>query len=70
MAIEFPVQRLQMGDVILIVLAEEGGEVEATVARAPVRTEQTVRATLRVEGSEDLVKEWPLDALVTVVRGP
>jgi hypothetical protein len=29
-----------------------------------------VRATVRVEGREDFVKEWSLGDLVTVVRGP
>jgi hypothetical protein len=30
-----------------------------------------VRVTLRLDGSsEDVVKEWPVDAMVTVVRGP
>jgi hypothetical protein len=70
MAIEFVVQRLQIGDVILLDLPEQGGDVEATVARDIDRTETTVRAILRVEGREDFVKEWPLDELVTVVRGP
>jgi hypothetical protein len=40
------------------------------VARDIDRTEQMVRVTLRVEGRADFVKEWPLGALVTVVRGP
>ena len=71
MAIEFVVQRLQLGDVILLDLPEQGGEVEATVARHPERTVATVRAALRVVGREDfVVKEWPLGELVTVVRGP
>ena len=70
MAIEFVVQRLQIGDVILLDLPEPGGEVEATVVRDIDRTETTVRAILRVEGRKDFVKEWPLDELVTVVRGP
>ena len=70
-AIEFVVQRLQIGDVILPYLPEQGGEVEATVARHTERTETSVRAILRVEGHEDfVVKEWPLGELVTVVRGP
>jgi hypothetical protein len=34
------------------------------------RTNTTVRATLRVKGREDFVKEWSLGQLVTVVRGP
>jgi hypothetical protein len=63
-AIEFPVQRLQIGDVIA--LPEQGSEVEATVAREIDRTE----LTLRVEGREDFIKEWPIGEMVTVVRGP
>ena len=67
-AIEFPVQRLQIGDVVA--LPEQGSEVEATVAREIDRTELTVRVTLRVEGREDFIKEWPIGEMVTVVRGP
>lgn len=70
MAIEFVAQRLEMGDVVLLSLPGEEREVEATVARAIDRTDTTVRATLRVEGREDLVKEWRLGEFVTVVRGP
>jgi hypothetical protein len=69
MAMEVVAQRLQMGDVILLDLREPG-DVEARVVRPPYRTESTVRATLRVEGRDDFVEEWPLGALVTVVRGP
>jgi hypothetical protein len=65
MAFDFVVQRLQIGDVILV------GETEATVTRDIERTDSGVRVTLRVEGSsEDVVKEWALDEIVTVVRGP
>jgi len=70
MAMEFVAQRLQIGDVILISLPEQGGEVEAKVIREIDRTDTTVRATLRVNGLEDFVKEWPLGELVTIVRGP
>jgi hypothetical protein len=70
MAIEFAVQRLGIGDVVLVGLPGQAEKVEATVVRDIDRTETTVRATLRVEGREDLVKEWPLGELVTVVRGP
>jgi hypothetical protein len=70
MAIEFVAQRLEMGDVVLLSLPGEEREVEATVVRAIDRTDTTVRATLRVEGREDLVKEWRLGEFVTVVRGP
>lgn len=65
MAFDFVVQRLQIGDVILL------GETEATVTRDIERTESSVRVTLRLDGaSEDVVKEWAVDAMVTVVRGP
>jgi hypothetical protein len=67
---EYVVQRLEMGDVLLIELPEQGGKVEASVVRPIERTEMTVRATLRVEGRDDFVKEWPLGEMVTVVRGP
>jgi hypothetical protein len=67
MAIDFEVQRLQIGDVILI---ERPDEVEATVVRDIERDETTVRATLRVAGGEDFVLEWPLGTMVTVIRGP
>ncbi len=70
MAMEYIVQRLEMGDVILIDLPELGGEVEAKVVGAIDRTEKTVRVSLRVEGRENFVKEWPLGEKVTVVRGP
>lgn len=70
MAIEVVAQRLELGDVVLIDLPDQGGEVEATVVREIDRTDTTVRVSLRVEGREDFVKEWPLGAMVTVVRGP
>jgi hypothetical protein len=70
MAIEFVAQRLAVGDVVLLDLPERGGEVEATVVRTIDRTVTTVRATMRVEGHEDFVQEWPVDELVLVVRGP
>jgi hypothetical protein len=70
MAMEFVVQRLGIGDVVLLELPERGEKVEATVVREIDRTDSTVRATLRVEGRENFVKEWPLGELVTVVRGP
>ncbi len=76
MAIEVDVQRLQVGDVILVDLDEQQGKVEAKVVRdidridRIDRTESTVRVTLRVEGRADFVKEWALDEMVTVVRGP
>jgi hypothetical protein len=75
-AIEVEVQRLQIGDVILVDLPEQGREVEARVVREIDRTdridrtESTVRVTLRVEGRDDFVKEWALGEMVTVVRGP
>jgi hypothetical protein len=70
MAIEVVVQRLEIGDVVLVSLPEQEEEVEAKVVRDIERTASTVRVTLRVEGRDDFVKEWPLGELVTVVRGP
>ena len=70
MAMEYDVQRLQLGDVVLIDLDDEAGDVEATVVRDIDRTDTTVRVLLRVEGREDFVREWPLGERVTVVRGP
>jgi hypothetical protein len=70
MAIDFAVQRLEIGDVILVDLPEQESRFEAKVVREIVRTDTTVRATLRVEGREDFVQEWPVGELVTVVRGP
>ncbi len=70
MAMEIAVQRLEIEDVVLIDFPEEGGEVEAKVVRPIDRTEATVRVSLRVEGREDFVKEWPLGEMVTVMRGP
>ena len=70
MAIDVVAQRLEIGDVVLISLPDQEREVEATVVRDIDRTGTAVRATLRVNGREDFVKEWPLGELVTVVRGP
>ena len=71
MAMEIEVQRLGLGNVVLIDFPEQGGEFEATVVRPIHRTEATVRVSLRVEGRNDsFVKEWPLGEMVTVVRGP
>ena len=70
MAIEFEVQRLQIGDVILVELPEHDAEFEARVVREIDRTDSTVRVSLRAEGHDDFVKEWDLGELVTVVRGP
>jgi len=70
MAIDVTVQRLEIGDVLLIDFLEDERPVEATVVRDIDRTETTVRATLRVAGREDFVREWTLGDLVTVVRGP
>ena len=69
MAIEVDVQRLELGDVILIDL-EGAGEVEAKVVRDIERTDTTVRVLLEVEGRERFVREWPLGDQVTIVRGP
>jgi hypothetical protein len=70
MAMEFVVQRLEMGDVLLLDLPDQEGKVEAMVARPIDRSESTVRAVLRVAGRDDFVREWSIDDLVTVVRGP
>ena len=70
MAMDVAAQRLQIGDVVLLTLLDGGEEIEATVARNIDRTDTSVRATMRVEGREEFVKEWSLDELVTVVRGP
>ena len=70
MAMEYVVQRLEMGDVVLIDLPEQGGEVEAKVVEPIDRTKTTVRVSLRVTGRDSFVKEWPLGEKVTVVRGP
>ena len=70
MAMEYIVQRLELGDVVLIDLDDQEGQVEAMVVRAIDRTDTTVRALLRVDGREDFVREWRLGERVTVVRGP
>ncbi len=70
MAMEYVVQRLVMGDVVLIDLPEQGEQVEAKVMRVIDRTATSVRVSLHVEGREDFVREWPIDERVTVVRGP
>ena len=70
MAIELIVQRLEIGDVILVSLPDQAETVKATVARDIDRTESNVRVRPRVEGREDFVKEWPLGELITVLRGP
>ena len=70
MAIEVEVQRLELGDVVLVHLPDQDAEVEAMVVRGIDRTESTVRATLRVPGRDDFIKEWALDDLITIVRGP
>jgi hypothetical protein len=46
MAMEYVVQRLEIGDVVLIDLPEQGGEVEAKVVRTIDRTDRTVRVSL------------------------
>ncbi len=69
-AMEYEVQRLELGDVVLMSLPGQDEELEATVVRDIDRTATTVRATMRVKGQEDFVQEWPLGELVTVVRGP
>ena len=70
MAIEVMVQRLEIGDVVLVSPPEQNEQVEATVVRDIDRTDTSVRVTLRVGEQDYFVKDWPLDELVTVVRGP
>lgn len=69
-AIDIEVQRLQLGDVIMANAPGRDAEVEARVLREIDRREDSVLVTLRAAGVDDFVKEWPLDAMVTVVRGP
>ena len=69
MAMDIPVQRLQLEDVIMIDV-DDKGEVEALIVRPVERTATSVRVTLRPEGGAEFVKEWNLGELVTVVRGP
>ena len=69
-AIDIEVQRLELGDVIMVAVPGGDREVEATVVRDTVRRENSVSVTLRVADADDFVKEWPLGETVTVVRGP
>ncbi len=69
-AIDIEVQRLELGDVIMVAVPDRDREVEATVVRDIVRSENSVLVTLRVADADDFVKEWPLGETVTVVRGP
>ena len=66
----YEVQRLELGDVVLLDLDDQTGQVEAKVVRDIDRSDTTVRVSLRVEGREDFVREWRLGDRVTVVRGP
>jgi hypothetical protein len=70
MALDVAVQRLQIGDVILVDAPSHHEQIEATVSRDIERTDRSVRVTLRVHGSADVVREWAIDEMVTVVRGP
>ena len=70
MAMDYDVQRLELGDVVLIELDDQAGQVEAKVVQPIDRTDTTVRVTLRVDGRQDFVREWRLGERVTVVRGP
>jgi len=70
MAMDYDVQRLELGDVVLIDLDDQAGQVEAEVVRDIDRTDTTVRVSLRVDGREDFVREWALGERATVVRGP
>ena len=69
-ALDVEVQRLLIEDVVLIDLPDQDTKVEAKVVRNIDRTPTSVIATLRVEGRDDFVKEWPLGEMVTLVRGP
>jgi hypothetical protein len=70
MAMDYDVQRLGLGDVVLIDLGDETGPVEAKVVRSIERTDTTVRVSLRVDGRDEFLREWRLGEQVTVVRGP
>jgi hypothetical protein len=70
MTMDYDVQRLELGDVVLVDLDDETGAVEAKVVRSIERTDTTVRVSLRVDGREEFVREWRLGERVTVVRGP
>src|SRR6476660_4925674 len=61
MALDVAVQRLLIGDVILIDMPGRGEQIEATVSRDIERTDRSVRVKLRIQGS---------DEMVTIVRGP
>ena len=69
MAMELDVQRLELGDVVVIEL-DDASEVEATVVRPIERTDTVVRVALRAAAGDELLREWPLGAKVVVVRGP
>jgi hypothetical protein len=69
-AIDIEVQRLQLGDVIMTDAPGHDAKVEATVFREIDRREDSVLVALRAAGTDDFVKEWPLGAMVTVIRGP
>ena len=70
MAMEVDVQRLELGDVVLIDSRDESGQIEAKVVRPIDRDDATVRVTLHVEGRGNLVREWSLGEKVTLVSGP
>ena len=70
MAMAVDVQRLELGDVVLVDVGDGSGEVEAKVVRPIDRTEGMVRVSLRAEGRKEFVKKWELGEQVTVVRGP
>jgi len=72
MAIEVVVQRLQIGDVVLIALPDQVREGEARWSGTSIerRRQSAPRATLHVQGREDSVKQWLLGELIEVVRGP
>ena len=59
MAIDVMVQRLEIGDVVLVSPPEQNEQVEATVVRDIDRTDTSVRVTLRVGEQDYFVKDWP-----------
>ena len=62
MALDVEVQRLQIGDVISVMLPGEEHLAE--------RTDTGVRLTLRMAGRDDFTQEWPVGFLISLVRGP
>ncbi len=70
MALDVEVQRLQIGDVISVMLPGEEHLSEVQVIRDAERTDTGVRLTLRMAGRDDFTQEWPVGFLISLVRGP